>query len=281
MTAVLSLPHAIQSLRQALVARPTTALACLAAWLDPLPVLNLTPDPASGDTDELLLFGLDVCRTCFPEVYAQAVQQVRHGSPYRDIERVICHGMRPYLEVAPDSLDSLSQGVPFQPMGITYGPEFEAQYPDLVPILTWLGADPDEGLEDVRHVMDCLITSLSTVAEDETAQDILWLLHWLYGSSGNTAVDYSEDAFWESGIQYEDWTPDHVAFMNGLHREAGDILDRALRGATTLRTDTAWQRAFRRNAQILKGPPHDRRSPRLRWPARAGRRAEQTPDASA
>lgn len=275
-----ALPQLMTALQGELLRHPHTALAYLTAWLDPLTVLDVAADPGSGESDDYLLYALEACRQCFPEVYAVTAQLVGAGATYRDVETYICSHLQSYLEVPPDSLEAFAYGVPFQPLGIEYGHEVVACYPALVPILKWLGMDPEAGCEGKSTLLERLITSLQSLESNETAQDVLHLLHWLYGSSGNTAVDYSEEAFWDSGIDSADWTPDNVAFMNEIHREARTFIDHALRGADTLRADATWRRAFRRNYKKLQGAT-DVSHIRLHWPVSAGDCPEQGTDPAA
>ena len=76
----IALPHLMMALQGELLRHPHTALAYLAAWLDPLAVLDSTADPGSGESDDYLLYALEVCRQCFPAVYAVTAQQIVAGA---------------------------------------------------------------------------------------------------------------------------------------------------------------------------------------------------------
>lgn len=265
------------TLQQGLASQPTTALAYLTAWLDPLPLRDLTADPASGDSDELLHHALLVCRECFPAVYADAIQRLHYGATYRDLEGCICAGMSHTLEIPPDTLDAIAYGVPFQPMGLAYDEEFPDRYPDLLPIFGWLEADPTAGLETAYPIIERLIHSLTDLPHG-TAVDLVALLQWITGSSGNTAIDFGDDDYWDSGIQPLDWSLEHIALMNEIHSEAQAHIERAKHAVKTLNENATWRQAFIRNYTLLKGVARVDPDQRLRWPTGARRRTEPTAD---
>jgi hypothetical protein len=193
-------------------------------------------------------------------------------SAIRNLETIICEGVGDQLVVPPQSLEEIGWGVPFEAMGIEYGADLAEQHPAIVPILGWLGCSPEDGSEGLEVVAKGLINSLREQDGNSTAQDVLHLLEWLTSSSGNSAVDYDHETFWESEIALLDWTLDNVALMNELHQEARELLGAAMRAVRLLDEDVLWQRAFRANCSKLRkrGHQHGKQPIRLRWPKSVG-----------
>lgn len=266
-----TLPQTVAYLRQALLAEARTALAFLSAWLDPLALWQAEdawPDIAEEDE---LLYALHVCRTCFPAVYAEATHALTQGTADAALSRLLVEGINRGLVVPVESLEALRWGVPFAPLGVSYGDDLREQYPALLPILSWLGGNAETGLDEVPHVVAGLVSSLEKIKNNPIAADLLCLLAWLQGSSGNTAVDYAPDAYGDSGLDFLDWTPPDVALVNEIHTEAEAFVGAALRGAHTLTTDAAWRQTFRRHCRLYrKRGNHDPHDDPGGWPSSAG-----------
>jgi hypothetical protein len=127
-----------------------------------------------------------------------------------------------------------------------------------------------------QNIATRLVQSLGFYPEPSPQQDLANLLRWIFGSSGNTLVDNSDEMLYESGLELFDWTPDNVAFMNEVQAEAQQIIDSALRALERLEHDADWQTALQHNCQQLI----ERRSTcvTLRWPSNVGGSAPDAAD---
>jgi len=148
----------------------------------------------------------------------------------------------------------------------------------LVDILTDFGVTPDNAWDSITHLLD-IAQLLHNSLEGQPGQTYLKLLatlSWLFAGSGNSLVDMSSDDFWESGMEYDDWTPQNIQFTNDMTEEALRILEDAYDGLTLLRQDTELRTAFRHNILVLASRTGDRRINHndhnaqrpLQWPGR-------------
>src|SRR5450432_2359300 len=261
---------------------PRLALASLVSWLDPLHLLNLDYDDFEYDGDDLPV-ALLTCRLCFPGVYARSLSVMTRRATLAEVERLICDGVSQSLFVALDNIEMFKWGVPYEGLGVDLEGmselEPEEAYPRLLPVLKWLGVserpdNPGFGYAHDRAVQ--LVKSLEAYPDKSPHQDLANLLRWIFGNSGNTLVDNSDEALAESGLEPLEWTPDNIAFINEVQSEACQIVDSAYCALERLEHDTEWQTAFQQNCQLLM----ERSSPRvaLRWPPCAGNGAPDAAD---
>lgn len=188
---------------------PRLALVNAIAWLDPATLTQGAADPRyiefDYDAEEPLTIGLHVCRECFPIVYAGAIQLQWQGADERTIERFILEGMGAYLVVPPQVLEELRYGPSVDFCGLylnTLEPEDADNPPfdQLLPLfglfgLTAGGDEPDEVQSTVFIVAKVLVQS-HTTRRESVYIDLANLLTWMFSFSGNTAIDYTEEAFW-------------------------------------------------------------------------------------
>lgn len=248
---------------------PRLALVNAIAWLDPATLTQGAADPRyiefDYDAEEPLTIGLHVCRECFPIVYAGAIQLQWQGADERTIERFILEGMGAYLVVPPQVLEELRYGPSVDFCGLylnTLEPEDADNPPfdQLLPLfglfgLTAGGDEPDEVQSTVFIVAKVLVQSLTTRRESVYI-DLANLLTWMFSFSGNTAIDYTEEAFWENGYDTAEWTLSDVALIDDINREAHEHVTSAFRAMNALESDLDLRRAFTRNIKAVTNAIH-------------------------
>jgi len=74
---------------------------------------------------------------------------------------------------------------------------------------------------------------------------------WMFSLSGNTAVDYTAEAFWENGYDMPQWSADDITLINDINQEAHDLIASALNALASLETDSALFRALTRNVKAV------------------------------
>lgn len=285
-------------LSNAMLTDTRTALANAVAWLDPTSILGMS----QGDDEDhyyyderddyayALSVALRICRVCFPTIYTSTSQLIVRGATQDEIERHVCDSFNAYLATPIEDILEIPQGIPVQPMGICFWDyDFWEQHHNLHPFLadfgiTEKGVNEDSlKFADVEPIAAVLKHSLEQQPGD-TYLKIVHLLEWVFSASGNTSIDMSAEEFYESGIAPLDWTPDNIAFMNEIHKEAEAIIAEAEQGLELLLSDPELHTVFRQNLRLVKrtlarqaksskqkGKSHDnatRFTKRLQWPER-------------
>ncbi|MCC7447118.1 MAG: hypothetical protein IT324_06865 [Anaerolineae bacterium] len=256
------------------------SLAQVVAWLDPVYLVNDGDALSSMDDENDVPYALHVCRQCFPAVYGGAVQLLRQGSDEVAVRRYMCDGMNQGLLTKLDDLEQVRYGVPVEGMGLCLEDgEFCDIYPDLAAIVADFGLYAETDYTDyqtARHIASLLVESLSGLSS-ATLNHLAQLLTWLFALSGNTLVDMTMEDIWESGMEMPDWSPENIAFVNAMTREAQHIIDEATMGEKALHDDPALHTALRKNIQRVRRmlsrtkrskSNHDRSVIHLDWPER-------------
>ena len=243
---------------------PRLQLVNAIAWLDPARLTERESDPHDIDFDydaeDDVSVGLYICRECFPAVYAGAVQLQWQGLDERAIGRYLLHGINAQLVVPVQSLDELRYGPPVAFCGVSL-PMFEPEdtdqfsYDQLLPLFALFGLSADEDRPDAVEqaayaAARVLIESLTARAEP-IYQDLAHLLTWLFSTSGNTAVDYTAEVFWENGYDTAEWSPADIALINEINGEAQALIASALNAVQALDEDNALRQAFSRNVKAV------------------------------
>lgn len=266
-----------QSLLTALLQTDTAlSLALAAAWLDPALLTDCE------DEDDEFAYTLAICRRCFPDVYASAVQSLRDGASDLQIDRIFCEGIGRHLVVDVDDIQHLQYGVPWQALGIDLFDRqtLEESHPLLVTVAAWFAiTTADSRIEQVRRTAEALIKSLEPYGETGSHSDLANLLRWLFALSGNSLVDYTDEALYESGIEPVPWERDDIAFVNAVQQEAYDIVDAAERALNLLDTNATWRDVFQRNIDLTRRNP--KHAARLDWPTNVSRGDPDTAHADA
>ncbi len=253
-------------------------LLCLAnavAWLDPLWQEADDDGDMPQDEDGTLAVALRVTRTVFPDVYAQAVEQLRQGASYADLDRLIC-GAITERGIPLDDLEWIGFGIPLPAYGVALDdPDFYTAHPDVIPALACFGVSPEPNPYHIT-VPECVHTAGRLIAADlerhdaERWRQVSWLVQWLFALSGNTSVDWDYESL--ADIPPLSWGSDDLAFAIDLIAEADGIMQDVLAGLAFLNTHPDVQRALQRNVQRIykvlekrKGKSDEPRI-RLAWP---------------
>ena len=201
---------------------PCLCLANAVAWLDPL-----WGEEVEYDEADALYFGLHVVRRAFPDIYADAVEAMRHGATAIQLDQIICGGISAY-GIPLENVEWLGWGIPLPGYGARLeDPDFYEQHPDVVPVLALFGIHPetDERLVDVPAeafaIAKVIADSLEAQA-DERWKQVGWLLRWLFSCSGNSSVDYDDEAL--SEFQPLAWDQEDIAFAIDIIEEADGIM---------------------------------------------------------
>ncbi|NOG48742.1 MAG: hypothetical protein HND48_04250 [Chloroflexi bacterium] len=126
----------------ALTTDPLLLLAAAAATFDPF--WDEFEDDIDYDTDPLTI-ALQVTRGAFPDLYADAIERLRAGVPYAELDRLLCRGISA-KGIPIDDLETIGWGIPLVALGIELeDPQFYAVHSDLLPILAPFGIDIPEG----------------------------------------------------------------------------------------------------------------------------------------
>ena len=285
---------------------PTLALLQAVAWFDPTSLHDPIGEAYIDfdyDAEDELTAGLHVCRACFPNLYAGANALLMQGWSERDLARFICEGINAQLVTPIESLEALRYGPPLECYGVD--PTLLAEVDDPEHLIYrsravyglfgfTIEADEMDGeWSTAQLVADILHHSLKAQSASDY-HDLSALLLWMFSASGNSLVDWSQEAMWESGAEYPDWSLEDIAFVNDMTREAQVIMGAAECGMALMETDAAVRKALQRNSQIVnkyiqkREKKHARTyltddecgvlAHRLAWPERDGKRAQCPPD---
>lgn len=254
---------------------PLLCLASTVVWLDPMWQEADEDWDMLQDEDGTLRFTLTVTRKILPDVYIQAVDAIREGASYADLDRLICTAITRH-GIPIDNLEWLGFGIPMPAHGVTLDePEFYTSHPDVIPVLECFGISPEPDSYHI-NVPDCVYTAGRMIAADlerqpdERYRQIAWLMQWLFSCSGNSSIDYS----YEEHCEFESlsWEKDEFAFAIEIIEEADAILSDALAGLAFLNSHPDLLQALKQNVRRiyktlakLKGNPNELRL-QLAWP---------------
>lgn len=236
----------------ALTADPLLLLAAAAATFDPF--WDEFEDDIDYDTDPLTI-ALQVTRGAFPDLYADAIERLRAGAPYAELDRLLCRGISA-KGIPIDDLETIGWGIPLVALGIELeDPEFYTVHSDLLPILALFGIAIPAGEsyhidvpEAVRQVGNAIANSLHEQT-DPALQQVSWLFGWLFSCTGNSLVDYSDEMLGE--IPPLSWSKEDIAFAVEMIEEANGILCDAMAGLDVLKTMPDLMAALERHIATL------------------------------
>ena len=262
----------IEQLAQLLAAAPFTLLASAVAVFDPFWV-DFNEQDIDYDTDPLTI-GLYVTRGAFPDIYAEAVERLRVGAAYSELDRLICKGISAQ-GIPLDDLETIGWGIPLTAAGVDLeDPEFYAVHTKLLPLLAPFGIDIAEGEtyrvdipEHVYTVGRAIAASLHQQS-DPALRQVGWTFGWLFGCTGNSLVDYTDEML--SEIPPLSWSTEDIAFAIELIEEADSIMRDVQAGIETLKAESTLRKALERNIAVLyleftKKGRIDERHLRLDW----------------
>lgn len=239
-------------LAAALTTDPLLLLATAVATFDPF--WDVFEEEIDYDTDPLTI-ALQITRSVFPDLYADAIERLRAGASYAELDRLLCGGISA-KGIAVDDLETIGWGIPLVALGIDLeDPEFYAVHSDLLPLLAPFGIDIPAGETYRIEVPEGIYTVGSAIARslheqaDLVLQQVGWLFGWLFSCTGNSLVDYNDEMLGE--IPPLSWSPDDIAFAVEMIEEADGILRDAMAGLETLKTNTDLKAALERHIATL------------------------------
>lgn len=267
-----SLTNMFDQLAVSLTADPLLLLASAVAAFDPF-WNAFEAEDIDYDTDPLHI-ALQVTRGAFPDIYAEAVERLRAGAAYQEIDRLLCKAISA-KGIPLDDLDVIGWGVPLNAIGVDLeDPEFYAVHTDLLPILAPFGIDVPEGEMYSVDVPECVYPAGRAIAAslleqtDPALRQVGWAFGWLFSCTGNSLIDYTDEAL--SEIPPLSWSTEDVAFAIELIEEADGILRDVQAGIDHLKQSSDLRAALERNVAHLyrelkqKGKLNER-NPRLCW----------------
>jgi len=254
---------------------PLLSLAQTVVWLDPLWQEADEDEDASPDEDGTLALALRITRRVFPEVYTQAVEKLRRGATYADLDRLICAAFA-QQGIPLESLEWIGFGVPVPAYGVMLDdPDSYTMHPDIISVLECFGVSwpPDRyhvEVPEAAYTAGRLIAADLEHHTDERCRQVAWLLQWLFACSGNSSVDYDYDTLCE--FQPLSWDQDDLAFAVDIITEADQIMANVERGLQFLLSCPDMLAALKNNVKRLyraiqkNGDPKKELRLRLKWP---------------
>lgn len=255
---------------------PLLCLANAVTWLDPF----WQDDYADELDDEVnddgaLALAFRVIRSAFPDIYVQAVDAIRRGASYNELDTLICGAINE-RGILLDSLEWIGFGVPISGHGVSLeDPEFYQQHPDVMPVLACFGISPEPNPFNI-DVPECAYTAGRLIAadleqhEEERYRQVSWLLQWLFSCSGNSSIDFDYETM--SEMEPLSWEQDELAFAIDIIEEADGILNDALKGLAFVNAHPEVLQAIEWNVRQLYRGMNRRKgkyqsaNPSLHWP---------------
>ena len=260
-------------------ADPLLSLASAVVWLDPLWQDDEDDWDVPHDEDGALALALRVTRSAFPDVYAQAVEAVRRGASYAELDHLIC-GAITARGIPVESLEWIGFGIPMPAYGVVLDdPDFYIEHPDTIPVLACFGISPEPNPYQI-DVPDCAYTAGRLIAADlqqhadARYRQAAWLLQWLFSCSGNSVIDMDDESM--TDMQPLSWEADELAFAIEIIQEADGILADALAGLAVINEQpdllAALQHNVRRIYKAIEKRKGRNNEPhiRLAWPQLTG-----------
>ncbi|QPC81691.1 hypothetical protein G4Y79_18650 [Phototrophicus methaneseepsis] len=256
-------------------ADPQFCLASAVVWLDPMWQDADEDWDVPHDEDGTIGIALTVTRKAFPDIYSQAVEAIRQGASYTDIDRLICDGITE-RGIPLENLEWIGFGVPMPAYGVELNdPDFYTTHPEVIPILACFGISPEPNPYHMT-IPDSVYTAGRTIVADlekhpdERYRQISWLMQWLWSSSGNSSIDLSYDEICE--FQPLSWEKDEFEFAVAIIEEANGIMSDVLEGLEFLSNNPDLLTSLQRNIQRIykaleKQGDGEKLKIRLKWPA--------------
>lgn len=260
-------------LADAMLDDPLLSLANAVVWLDPLWKMPGDYEYEEGDDAEMALY---VTRGVFPDIYAGAVECIRGGATYGQLDSYICAEVNK-IGIPLDNLEYMAYGIPMLAHGVELSnPEFHTSRPDLARILALFGIHPeaDEWRVDVPdgvYMVGHVIANSLMNQQDECWQKVGWMLAWLFSCTGNSLIDCDDEALAE--MEPLMWDEENVAFAIEIIEEADGVLKDVDAGLNVLETHPEAFRALSKNVTLvcrkLANRKEKYREPhvRLEWPS--------------
>jgi hypothetical protein len=249
-----ALTQLYENVAVALTDDPMLLLATAVATFDPL--WNASDeDDFDGDVEPVER-ALQVTRSAFPDIYAEAIGQMQAGSSESELDRLLCQGISA-KGIPLDDFDYIGWGIPLLALGIDLeDPALYSVYTDLFPILALFDIRPPAGNASYVDVPNWVypvgraLANYLTHQADKRLEQVGWALAWLFSCSGNTLIDFDDNALAE--IPPLTWSTDDVAFAIEVIEEADDMMRDVQAGMERLRTLPEWKTELERNIGYLK-----------------------------
>lgn len=251
------------------------SLLCLAqavCWLDPL--WRGYDEDFYHDPDGILSMALIVTRQSFPDLYVDAVDKMRQGASYDQLDSLICEGISA-TGIPLDNLEYLPYGIPLPAYGIMLDdPEFYVDHPDAVSVLACFGIDPLPNQINI-DIPSSAYTAAEMIATDlaerreEAYQQVAWLLQWLFGMSSNSIIDWHYEIMVE--IEPLSWEANDLEFAHVMIEEADEIMSKVIAGLNWLTSEPAVMQSLQDNIHRIyktiqkKGRNNDAPNIQLKW----------------
>jgi len=249
MNAVLDAYH---GLAYALTTDPLLLLASAVATFDPF--WSAFDDDCDGEEPPLDI-ALRVTRSAFPDIYAEAVEHLRAGAVYADMDKLLCKAIST-KGIPLDDLDMIGWGVPMTAYGLDLeDPEFYAVHEDLLPVLAPFGlhlSETDGYRIDIPEAMYAAGRAIANRLHEQTdpvLRQVGWLYGWLFSCTGNSLVDYTDETL--SEIPPLSWSKDDIAFAIEVIEEAEGIMSDVQAGLVALQTRPELLMVLERNIDKL------------------------------
>lgn len=263
------------ALAHAINADPVLCLAHAVSWLDPLHDDDDDLDMPGSEQDNVLI-ALHILRKSMPDIYINALQAVRQGATYPQLDQLICRAVQ--AEGIPlDHLEWMGWGIPLPAYGTTLDDEdFYVNHPDIIPLLDCF----DVPIE-VDAIPQMTYTVADTIADDLLKQDneswrqVGWLIKWLFGLSNNSCVDWDEVMM--GVVQPLSWDADDIIFAREIIEEADGIMQDAHNGLEWINQHPVTLEILSLNIRKtyqMKGAEHAQY--KFEWPCITGRDERRT-----
>src|SRR5262249_36030483 len=143
---------------------------------------------------------------------------------------------------------------------------------DLLPILALFDIHPESGSYTVEvpewaYTAGRILAESLTKQADQRWQQVGWALTWLFSCSGNSLIDYDDEALAE--FPPLTWEKEDLDFAIDLIEETDGILEDVNAGLELIETTSDVQGALAENVKRIRRPGRKRKNPGnigLAWP---------------
>ncbi|MBL8166362.1 MAG: hypothetical protein JNJ61_30535 [Anaerolineae bacterium] len=242
-----------QQLAVALTADPLLLLAATVATFDPF-WSAFDESDIDYETDPFTT-ALQVTRGAFPDIYAQAVERLRAGASYQEVDWLLCKAISA-KGIPLDDLETIGWGIPLHAVGVDLeDPAFYAVHSDLLPLLVPFGISLPEGevysvdIPDAVYSAGRAIVASLTDQTEPALRQAGWAFAWIFSCTGNSLIDQTNESL--ADIPPLSWSAEDVAFAIELIEEADGILRDVQAGIDYLKQSLDLRAALERNGASL------------------------------
>jgi hypothetical protein len=261
-----------QGMAMALTHEPQLLLASTVAAFDPFWNVFDTDD-IDYDTEPLYI-ALQMTRSVFPDIYAEAIEALRSGATSLDMDHLICKSISA-KGIPLDDLETIGWGIPLVGVGVELDdPSFYAAFPEVLPILALFGIVLPDGEDYSLNLPEPIYRVGREIAAslyehpDPVLRQVSWAIAWLFSCTGNSLVDCTDEML--SELHPLSWSSEDIELAIEMIKETNEIMRDVQAGLETLNTSGELRVAIERNVtklyrqQVKKGK-WDGRHIRLDW----------------